>query len=250
MNMENKRYDKWLREIEKELALLEGLDVTSIARIKQTLPIIDKVMLSVKEQVLADGFADSKAEIYFFKHVKPAFQALRLYEILLYRFASNIPPGTDEMIRQYYQQDLLSIMRELHADNYHYQYFKSGATESDAVFFLRDSSGGDIPITELNEQVPGFSSPLDFSVARYMALERMQEHLLDLLAGTVQPLKKKTTDSDKKDLKWTGESINLVELAYGIWLTGQINNGNASISQIVEWLELNLEANIGMESWR
>ena len=39
-------------------------------------------------------------------------------------------------------------------------------------------------------------------------------------------------------LKWTGETINLVEVAYGIWLTGQLNNGNTSVTEIVEWLEL------------
>ena len=48
------------------------------------------------------------------------------------------------------------------------------------------------------------------------------------------------------DLKWTGDSINIVELAYGLWLTGQLNNGNASLNQIVKWLETNLYVKIGI----
>lgn len=43
----------------------------------------------------------------------------------------------------------------------------------------------------------------------------------------------------------TGETINLVEIAYGIWLTGQVNNGNASISEIVLWLERHFEVRVG-----
>lgn len=46
-------------------------------------------------------------------------------------------------------------------------------------------------------------------------------------------------------LRWTGESINLVELAYGIWLTGQLNNGNATISEIIRWMEASLGIHVG-----
>jgi len=48
------------------------------------------------------------------------------------------------------------------------------------------------------------------------------------------------------EMKWTGDTINIVELAYGIWLTGQLNNGNASLNQIVRWLEANLHVSIGV----
>lgn len=47
------------------------------------------------------------------------------------------------------------------------------------------------------------------------------------------------------ELKWTGETINLVELAYGVWLTGQINNGNAGITEIIQWLETHFQVKIG-----
>jgi hypothetical protein len=46
-------------------------------------------------------------------------------------------------------------------------------------------------------------------------------------------------------LKWTGETINLVEIAYGIWLTGQRNNGQVSITEIVEFLEGAFRVRIG-----
>ncbi len=46
-------------------------------------------------------------------------------------------------------------------------------------------------------------------------------------------------------LRWTGESINLVELAYGVWLTGQLDHGNATVSDIIRLMEQTLGVNIG-----
>ncbi|MGY3212851.1 RteC domain-containing protein [Mucilaginibacter sp. HD30] len=46
-------------------------------------------------------------------------------------------------------------------------------------------------------------------------------------------------------MKWTGDTINLVEIAYGIWLTGQINHGNAGIAEITQFLETSFRVNIG-----
>jgi len=46
-------------------------------------------------------------------------------------------------------------------------------------------------------------------------------------------------------LVWTGGAVNLTELAYGIWLTGQLNDGNVSITQIITWLENHLHIKIG-----
>jgi len=241
--MDIKRFEKSVSELEQQLSALDGQEHAAAGRWRQALPIIDKVISGIKEKVLANEFATEAEEIHFFKHIKPKLYALRLYENLLYRFYANLPAGTDEMLRQYYQQELLANIRELQTDGYHYQYYKIGSREMDAAYFLRSGTGGDIPVIELHEALPGFSTPLDFTFARFMAYERMQEHVLSLLAGSALLTRKGT---DKNTMKWTGESINLVELAYGIWLTGQLNNGNANISQIVEWLETNFQVNIGL----
>lgn len=67
-------------------------------------------------------------------------------------------------------------------------------------------------------------------------LERIAASMENKTSGTIQ---------NSADLRWTGESINLVELAYGIWLTGQLNNGNATISETIRWMESSLDIRIG-----
>jgi hypothetical protein len=44
---------------------------------------------------------------------------------------------------------------------------------------------------------------------------------------------------------WTGDPINLGEIAHGIHLTGQLNNGTAGIAEIFRWLEDKLHVTLG-----
>ena len=68
---------------------------------------------------------------------------------------------------------------------------------------------------------------------------------LERIAALLENKKTGKLHDGDTTLRWTGESINLVELAYGIWLTGQLNNGNATISEIIRWMEASLGIHVG-----
>jgi len=244
--MENKIYEKWLLEIEHELAMLDGLEVSPLERLKHALPIVGKATTSVKEKVLKDGFADQASEVYFFKKIKPRYYALQLWETLLYSLTSQTPVGTREMIKAFYEQELLQVFHFFRGNAFHYQYYKTSASEMDHVYFLRDAQPRDIPVLELIDPFPGFSTALDYSFAKFIAYDRLRDYLLEQLSNA--QIKLNISNHVKKDelgLKWTGDTINLAELAYGIWLTGQANNGNASVTEIFEFLEKCFQAKIG-----
>jgi|GEM_PF-4618507 RteC protein. len=69
--------------------------------------------------------------------------------------------------------------------------------------------------------------------------------VLERIALSIENKAVVTPEVQPNALRWTGESINLVELAYGIWLTGQLNNGNATISEIIRWMEASLGIHVG-----
>jgi len=237
--------EKWLLELQTELALLDEVDTVPIERLRQAMPLITRIIADVKAHVLQHGFADQQAEINFFKRLKPAFYAQQWFEILYYNLRTQAPAGTPEMIRTYYEEELQQVFRFFRIQAFHYQYFKSKATELDHLYFVCGAQPADMPVLELVDPAPGFTTALDHLFAKFIAYERLQDHLLDLLAsGMVQTLIKEKKVS-RNSLCWTGESINLVELAYGIWLTGQVNNGNVSITEIMEWLELHFQVSIG-----
>jgi len=240
------KYDKWLSELQNELLLLGLADTDPMARLRHTLPLISGVLNDIKKEVLETGFENQDMEIYFFKHLKPNLYALQIYEADLFTVAMNRPAGTTEMLRAYYEQELVYVARLFRVHAFHYEYYRTHATILDNQYFMRDGKPSDIPVPENIDPSPGFSTPLDYLFAKFIAAERMQEYLLEQLNNTLKPLKIKTGPT----LRWTGESINLVEVAYGIWLTGQLNNGNATITDIVLWLEEKLAVKIGVPNKR
>ena len=242
--MKKDKYEESLAELRAELALLDGESIKPIERLKHTLPLISGMLKDIKNEVLENGFQSVEAEIHFFKFVKPAFYALQIYEVDLYNLATNVPPGTGEMQKAFYEQELLYVFRLFRTHAFHYQYFRTGARELDAQYFTRDGRPGDIPVLELADPFPGFSTPLDYLYAKFIAAERLQNLLIDKLSVLYGQQPGKSAKSVPK-LKWTGDTINLVELAYGIWLTNQINDGHASMAEITRWLEENLGVHIG-----
>ncbi|HVW15813.1 MAG TPA: RteC domain-containing protein [Mucilaginibacter sp.] len=245
------KYEKWLAELQAEIGLLDGEPVAPLERLKHTLTLTRGQINAMRDEVISEGFSSAEAEIHFFKKIKPGFYALQIYEVDFYSLIANTPVGTTEMIRSYYEQELLYLFRFFRTHAFHYQYYRTGARELDGQYFTREGKPGDIPVLEIVDPWPGFSSPLDYLFAKFIAYERLQNYLIDqltVLYAGVKQLEKNAKQTPK--LRWTGEAINLVEVAYGLWLTGQINDGNVTITDLVLWLEQKFSVKIGVPSRR
>lgn len=228
-----------LDELQTKLKALDPL--SPLERLKQALLLTAGAIDKLKADILENGFTSIENEISFFKATKPNFYALQIYEVDLYNITVNEPLGTAEMKKTYYEQELLYIIRFFRTHAFHYQYYRTGARDLDQQYFTRDGRPGDVPVLDLAEPFPGFSTPLDYLFAKFIAYERMQLELIDKLTG----LYSAATPKAAPKLKWTGETINLVEIAYGIWLTSQINEGQASMAEICRFLEEIFDVHIG-----
>lgn len=244
--METSVVENWLRELESELNLLDDIEVPPIERLRHSIPLIAKTIADIKKKVLEGGFTTPESEIYFFKQLKPRFYAWQIYEVLLYKMRMQMPVGTPEMLRSFYEEELQQIFRLFRVEAFHYQYYRTKATELDHRFFLRGADPDELPDVDFIDPPPGFSTAMDYKFAKYIAYERLRDYLLEQLTNVHTAVKiQRSAQERKMMLKWTGDAINLVELAYGIWLTGQLNHGNAGIAEIMQWLEINLQVSIG-----
>jgi hypothetical protein len=242
--MKKHQYETVLAALRSSIALLDSETITPLERFRQTLLLTSEKINEIKKEVVQNGFSSTDEEIHFFKFVKPAFYALQIYGVDLYNLATNVPPGTGEMQKVFYEQELLYLFRLFRTHAFHYQYFRTGARELDAQYFTREGRPGDIPVLELADPFPGFSTPLDYLFAKFIAAERLQHVLIDKLTVLFGGQPAKSAKSVPK-LKWTGDTINLVELGYGFWLTNQINDGQASMAEITRWLEEIFDVHIG-----
>lgn len=231
---------------ELEETLLSDHDTgSSAAGIKKATAIIEDVLSSLRIEVVKNGFENESDEIEFFKSYKPDLLALKIGLIYRYNLKINEPVGTNETVMNYYESEIKSIQRFFRMNSFHYQYYKNHLTDMDLVYFIRNAGPLALPTDDINDVDPKFSTPMSLLFAKFKGYESIQLFSmqqissLDFNTGTEQKVA-------KENMRWTGDSINIVELAYGVWLTGQLNNGNASLNQIVKWLEVNLHVNIGV----
>jgi len=231
-----KLYDEFIEEV----VLYAEMGTLPVKRYAGKLDVIRKALAALKQFVQEHPFADQQEEINFFKYEKPAFVCELLCAQQMFMIETQRRQFNEEvLIRNYYEQELKVIRHFFVQHQFLYQYFMLEASELDNILFLRgaEASAGLVP--ETPDLDPGFSTNGDFQFAQFLAHEKVQEFLISELYPASE------RGILNKQMVWTGESVNLVELAYGLHLTGQLNNGHATITEIIQWLEKHLHMDVG-----
>lgn len=224
----------------EEVSLYADMGTLPVKRYAGKLGVIHKALADLKQFVQDYPFDDQQAEINFFKYEKPAFIcellcAQQLFMIETQRRQFN----EDVLIRNYYEQELKVIRHFFKQHQFLYQYFILEASELDNILFLRGAEASAVLLPETPYLDSDYATNGDFLFAQFLAFEKAQEFLINEL----YPASERGILS--KQMVWTGESVNLVELAYGLHLTGQLNNGQATITEIIQWLEKHLNLDVG-----
>ncbi|MDB5141054.1 MAG: RteC protein [Mucilaginibacter sp.] len=234
------------QQLKEELEIYADQGTLPVKRLTSALSSIRSATNKLKAYLIASDFRDKDKEIDFFKFEKPLFTAEQIYVQELFTIETNRPLRNNALLKIFYEQELLYIRRFFLQYQFLFQYYKFELKELDSLLFLRGAAPTDIPLPDSPGLDPVFSTVGDYLFAKFIAYERLQVFLTDELSELEPPAGMPGTVNDPGiELKWTGESINLVELAYGIWLTGQVNNGNASVTEIVSWLERHFTVRIG-----
>jgi hypothetical protein len=243
----NDKIEKLRSKLSNDLTVNDQTE-SPLDRLNEASKIIDEAITALKSMVEDYQFKTEDEEIDFFKRVKPDLLSLKMEQGLRYNLLVNKPIGTTEIQIQYFDDVLKALQNFFHMNTFHYQYYKNGFVNLDTSYFLRSSGPLPVPMPDIPEPVVEFSTPMSYLYAKFIAYEHMQYYILEQIALLKHPELNLQLRSSVPagDLKWTGDSINLVELAYGLWLTGQFNNGNASLNQIVRWLEENFHVSIGI----
>lgn len=208
-------------------------------------------MNALQSLVLTGNFDDQQEEILFFKTVKPKFRSFQIYYLALQDFNFKRPNACTKLLKKFYTEEIQKICSFRCCNQNLLNYYYSGATQMDAQLFLRKVEEHPHwllkPKLERDER---FSTPADYLVAKIFAMEKIQLYLSEQIVKLEGRDFTENGPADKKEYRWTGEAINLVELAYGLYYTGEINNGNAGIAEIVRLFETTFNIAIGKPSRR
>ncbi|WP_426672006.1 RteC domain-containing protein [Mucilaginibacter sp. McL0603] len=206
---------------------------------------IRSALKELKDHLKQNPFKDKAEQIHFFKHIKPLFYSLRIYYLEKYNIETSIPAGDSQTLKNFYTDELKSVQRFFQHIYFHYQYYRLGATELDELYFVRGVEVQSVLIPEVPEPDPEFSTSCDYLFSKIIAYELLQDYLLKALAKLDPSLSNMPSEEKvTPELKWTGDKINLVEVIYGLYFTGQLNNGNADISAIIRFMERHLQIDL------
>jgi len=235
-------YREMLDGLRSELEVLEQGELSGLKKMAGALVPVRQVLKDLRELVLREGFESVETEVRFFKVWKPAFYSWQVYYVELGTIEEGLPVGDGELRLAYLKEQLGFIGRFFKQQAFLFQYYRLGAAELDRLYFVRGSEWpGMLP--ELLDLDREFSTQGDYLFAKFMAYERLRERLLELMA-VEHDAEGPFVSKKGRPLKWTGDTCNLIEVAYGIYDTLQINEGEVDLSDIIDWLESSLQVNL------
>ena len=249
--MRSKTLKVAFRELRAELdELLDNERLSIVERFNQAMPKVSSFLEMVREEKTAEKFRHQSDEIYFFKFEKPEYYAQKIFLAGWFALMNGTPKVSQRELRYYYNEELRFISRFFQHHAFHYQYYRAGMTELDEILFVRGSEVMPVFIAEVPELDPMFSTSGDYLFAKFMAYESLQDFIVGKLEAVDERPVLAASSKLAKTMDWSGELINLVELGYGLYVSGQIGGGKAGLGEIFRWLESSFGVEIGIPANR
>ncbi|MBL4674811.1 MAG: RteC domain-containing protein [Mucilaginibacter sp.] len=232
---------KLYNDLLEELAVYADLGAPPIRRLTGALAAIGEALVKLKAYVAEHPFRSVAEEIRFFKFVKPAFMAERIYAMEIFHIESSRPLNDLTDLNAFYIQELKHAQRYLEQQRFLYAYFQADMKELDNLLFIRGARPADIPLPDVIDLDPGFGTSGDKLFAKFRAFERLQKYLHVKL----KPVLETPGPSLKLIGKWPGEQTDLVELGYALYAWLRVRNVKVTAVQVTGWLEESLGLKVG-----
>ncbi len=232
-----------LADLEEQLTLLEeeSPDIKEFARM--AFAATNKKLLELKQRATGYAFSGVEEEIDFFKRIKPIFSGKRFYYYQLFHFYSGFPRWGRRQGKAHFKHALKSICRFHPAHQAFCSYYETGSTYLDEHYFTRGHCDIDLlPVEALFLADDSFSSSHDCMVAMILGYDQLEQYLARALERFEA---KKGFWDGRLLLNWTGYKAALIELCYALYDSKVINNGKATLKNIVEGVELLFNIKLG-----
>ncbi|WP_182923446.1 RteC domain-containing protein [Pedobacter planticolens] len=233
-----------LGKLKAEMESVKEVGVTPIQRLKDNLSLVSGALAELKKMVLDLGFVSVEEEIEFFKLVKPKFYSELVYATEVFGFEKDRPVLPGGYI-EYCNQQLVFISRFFRQHEMLYQYYRLGAVEMDSIYFLRGANLNGVMGLGVPELDPTFCTAGDYLFSKFLAYERMECWVKSELQAPINGVVAEQVRSKKgRELRWTGDASNLIEILYGVFETRQFNGGEVDIADLVDVFEQLFHVNL------
>lgn len=211
---------------------------------KTSILLCKKAMAKLKNYISSYNFENIEDEIHFFKIVKPQFYSKYIYFINVYNFLMQKPLGSEEIIKDYINYELTDIKRFFDHNHAFYQYYRSGSTQMDEVYFTRGGFDVHVELEDFEEDEL-YSTSHDYKLSKIIANEKYQDYLNLELQKIMNHDEEPQEIGIELPLTWTANKTDLVELIYALVASGVFNNGNSEIKSVVSFFQTVFHVDLG-----
>ncbi|MBB2145774.1 hypothetical protein GM921_09770 [Pedobacter sp. LMG 31464] len=227
-----KKCDVLLARMQDELTRMEGRWITDLETLRSCLLLVQGVLDELRA-IMRVGFSSVQEEIDFFKVIKPKCYSELIYVTERYGFENGKPVLISDYFA-YCKEQLKFISRFFRLNELMYQYYRLGAWEMDSVYFLRGADVSGVLGLGIPELDPSFATAGDYLFSKFMAYEKLQAFILAEMQIPAGSANAGLVSKKGRQLRWTGDASNLIEILYGVFETKQFNDGQIDISDLVD----------------
>lgn len=217
---------------------------TSVEQYHTSILLCKKAMTKLKSYISNYAFENVQEEIVFFKSIKPLFYSKYIYFINVYNFIMQKPPGGDEILKEYITHELTDLKRFFDHNQAFYQYYRSGSSQMDEIYFTRGGFDVQAELEDFEEDEM-YSTSHDYKLSKIIANEKYQDYLNLELQRIILHDEQPKEPAFESPLTWTANKTDLVELIYALVALGVFNNGNAEIKTAVSFFQVAFHVDLG-----
>lgn len=195
----------------------------------------------LREAVLKFGLNSTEEEIHFFKITKSYVLGEYLYHSKLFEIATKRPVTSIKDQKKFLKRMIFQAQQFFNENHEFYHYYRSGSEHLDDKYFVRTKTIYCIhPHHFIIDLV--FSTSHDYTLAAIKAYEKIIKYckteILNLRALKYPFISQKDSAQIKTNLTWTEKKRALIELIYGIYCSGAVNNGKIEIKELISVFEI------------
>jgi hypothetical protein len=230
--------------LENQLNEVSSNGETLAERYRASIMLSKKAMAKLKNYIRSYSFENTVDEIHFFKKVKPQFYNRYIYFINVYNLIMQKPLGGDEILKEYINIELTDLKRFFDHNQSFYQYYRSGSTQMDEVYFTRGGFDVHVELDDFEDD-DVYSTSHDYKLSKIIANEKYQDYLNLELVNINNNVNNAQDTPLELPLTWTSNKTDLVELIYALVALGVFNNGNAEIKSVINFFQHILQVDLG-----
>ena len=237
-----------LAQIEVDISEIDlyGYDIieTSLSMVHKLQTVLDELRVKIQTYI----FPTKEDEILFFKTKKPELLGRLLFFYKIYKIETQCPNGSNDVIRSYINSELDNLTYFFNRNLDFYQYYRSHSTVYDEYYFIRGKA--DLRLCTDSAQFdkdPTFSTGYDYKVAKIIANEMLRIYLNKRIVKleTDNQIEDSMQRLNKYNFRFTGKKVFLIELGYSLVSSGDINNGNVEIKEMMNFLSTIFHIDLG-----